>query len=532
MPPETSDPEKYSIDEMLERLKGKPAENSAKGELVTREDGTQAIRVRKRKRRTEQPKKEEAKRLKRLRIIQVSAALILLMLLTLGIGGAFVYTNTPAYRTSISNNVAAALGGSVEFKMFRVTPVSANAEAVDLTWPDSSGIKAVKLRGVTSKISPFSVFGKTLKGEEIVAREGEVFLQTPQPSNPADATAAGNGKSIRFNRISVSKMTVTAGDPNQPALKLDKSEMSLHFEEGRASSSLKIHRGILAIADWPVFKIDRALVQIQPDGVELIGMRVDDSLIPRGSLDLAGPLRPFDPGQTSRLGVKLENFNLADLLGKEVGKLLDARIDTREAANSNFLSFSSNSLASTELAIAFRANLTSRVALTGFPFLKSLARTLGDKWYEQPNLEDAVGIITRKGSVVELRELDFERRTHLAIKGNLIIAADKSLSGSLEIGIPESVVQLSLNLKTESIFTPVQDGFRWITLNIGGTVDRPADNFAEIYAAAKEAAPKGLGDLTDPTDPTDPSSPPRAPAPPTDADPGKAFDALTHPPER
>jgi hypothetical protein len=280
-------------------------------------------------------------------------------------------------------------------------------------------------------------------------------------------------------------MTVTAGNPLQPALKLDSSEMSLHVDERRSSSSLKIHRGNLSIADWPTFKIDRALVQIQPDSVELIGLRLDDSLMPRGSLDVSGTLRPFDPKDKSTLAVKLENFNLADLLGKEVGDLLDARIDTREVANSNYLSFSPNSLASTELAIAFRANLTSRVALAGFPFLGSLARTLGDKWYEAPNLDDAAGTIARKGAVIEFRELAFERRTHLAIKGNLTIAADKSLSGSLEIGIPESVVQLSLNLKAESIFTPVQDGFRWTTLTIGGTLERPTDNFAEIYAAAK-----------------------------------------------
>jgi hypothetical protein len=156
--------------------------------------------------------------------------------------------------------------------------------------------------------------------------------------------------------------------------------MSLHVDERRSSSSLKIHRGNLSIADWPTFKIDRALVQIQPDSVELIGLRLDDSLMPRGSLDLSGTLRPFDPQQTSTLSVKLDNFNLADLLGKEVGKLLDARIDTREVATSNFLSFSPNSLASTELAIAFRTPPTSGVTVAGFPFLSSLARTLGDKW--------------------------------------------------------------------------------------------------------------------------------------------------------
>ena len=50
MPPAPSDPEKYSIDEMMERLKGQPADDPATaGELVTRADGSQALRVRKRK---------------------------------------------------------------------------------------------------------------------------------------------------------------------------------------------------------------------------------------------------------------------------------------------------------------------------------------------------------------------------------------------------------------------------------------------------------------------------------------------------
>ena len=51
--PQPSEPEKYSIDEMIDRLKNPPDEEPIeKGELVTRADGSQAIRVRKRKRRS------------------------------------------------------------------------------------------------------------------------------------------------------------------------------------------------------------------------------------------------------------------------------------------------------------------------------------------------------------------------------------------------------------------------------------------------------------------------------------------------
>ncbi|MEO0018073.1 MAG: hypothetical protein RLZZ522_1356 [Verrucomicrobiota bacterium] len=510
MPTPNSDPEKYSIDEMMERLKGNSSGNSAAGELVTREDGTQAIRVRKRKRRSDQPKRDHEKRQRRLRVIQVTAALVALILLCLFVGGAFIYSNTPAFRKSVSNAVASALGGTVEFKMFRVTPVSANAEAVDLTWPEGNGIKAVKLRGITSKISPLSLFGKSLKGEELSAREGEIFLQAPT----AAAAPAASGKSLRFKRVAVTKLNITAGNPALPALKLTATEAALNFDDSKPTSSLKLHHGNLAIAEWPAFRLERAVLLLQPDAIEL-GLRVNDSLSPRGSLDLTGTLHPLDPTQQSTLAVKLDNFNLADLLGLDVGKLIDARIDTRQASNSNVLAFRADSLASVELSIAFRNTLTSRVTLTGFPFLLSLGRTLGDKWYEQPVLEESLGTIVRKGDTLELRNLNFERKTHMAVKGNLVIEADKALSGSLEIGVPESVVQLSPNLKAEAIFSPVQDGFRWLSLTIGGTLAHPTDNFAAVYAAAKDRSPAVAPASAEPG-----------------GDPGKAFEDLTRPADR
>ncbi|HSP41465.1 MAG TPA: hypothetical protein VLO11_01215, partial [Luteolibacter sp.] len=75
-----SDPEKYSIDEMMERLKKRPAEDPLEdGELVTRADGTVAIKVRKRKRRSHQPHKEERKKARRARMIQASGAMLLLL---------------------------------------------------------------------------------------------------------------------------------------------------------------------------------------------------------------------------------------------------------------------------------------------------------------------------------------------------------------------------------------------------------------------------------------------------------------------
>ena len=130
-----SEPEKYSIDEMMERLKTSPPENPENGELVTRPDGSQAIRVRKRKRRTSQPHKEEASRNRRAKIFQVAAALILVFVAALIIGAGIIYANSAPFRESLVRKIAAGSGASVELQQFRMNPQTANAGGLVLDWP-------------------------------------------------------------------------------------------------------------------------------------------------------------------------------------------------------------------------------------------------------------------------------------------------------------------------------------------------------------------------------------------------------------
>ena len=63
----STDQSNYSVDEMMERLRRgeREKQSSEDGELVTREDGTQVMRVRRRKRRSKQPEAEARKKTKR-----------------------------------------------------------------------------------------------------------------------------------------------------------------------------------------------------------------------------------------------------------------------------------------------------------------------------------------------------------------------------------------------------------------------------------------------------------------------------------
>ena len=72
--------------------------------MVTREDGSQAIRVRKRKRRSRQPQRDGQKRM---RMLQVSALLIAVVLLILAAGFVTIYVNTAPFRKQLTQRVTA-----------------------------------------------------------------------------------------------------------------------------------------------------------------------------------------------------------------------------------------------------------------------------------------------------------------------------------------------------------------------------------------------------------------------------------------
>lgn len=521
MPPAPSEPEKYSIDEMMERLKGQSSENPAAGELVTRPDGSQALRVRKRKRRSEQPKREEAKRTKRIRTLQVAVGLVLLLLTGLVMAGAYVYANTAPYSKAVTAAIASSTGANVEIKQFRVSPASANAESITLEWPEGSALKGLHLSGVSANISPLSILGTQLSGDEVAAREGSLWLlPPPADTQPLNQSSPSGTAPVQFSRISAPKFNIVFGEPSLPALKIFATEASLRIDKSNSQTTFHLYHGNLQLTGWPIYKIDRAVVEFRPSETKLVVLRVTDSQLKHGIFDLTGKFQPFGSTSPTTLTAELANFDFAELLGSEFSELIGSKIDSRPDAAPNSLTFLPDSPADAELKLAFKSTLSTKVNIKGFPFLSSLVRTLNDKWYENPSfVGDFTGIIHRKNSKIELHELQLESKSRMAIHAELTSNADKSLSGIMEIGIPESIAHLARNSKINSMLSEPHDGYRWLSLKIGGSLLHPSDNFSALYAAAKESdvdADEPAGDKPD-----------KALVP--DSDPQKAFDDITRP---
>jgi hypothetical protein len=489
-----SEPEKYSVDEMMERLKNRPTEESIEdGELVIRADGSQAIRVRKRKRRSQQPHKERLKSNRRARMIQVSLALILVLTAVLGAGAAIVFANSAPFRSRFLQKISQSCGATADVDQFRMNPTSANATRLALHWPEGNALRDITLRNVKADISLSSFLGQSLTGEEVTSTDATMVLQVPRAGKPvSDTPATDQTPPIRFKCYATSKGEMIVGDPAAPLIRMQNSECSFYPVSANDRAQLLLNRGDIAITGWPKLRMDRSHIEFRGPDIDIVVMRLRHETDIRGVFELAGTVSPYAAGRVSTLAIRLEAYLLSGIVGPDLGRLLSGslgnpsgRIDTLPETKSNFLNFTPGSDPQASLAITFHNSLTSSFELNGFPFLFGLSQALADNWFERPAFNsDVSGVLHRAAGNVSLTNLNFEDKGRMALRGTLTMTPSRDLSGNLEVGIADALIKTSKSPAMASLFGPPQDGFRWLTLTISGTTAAPKDNFRELFESA------------------------------------------------
>jgi hypothetical protein len=497
--PSSSEPEKYSIEEMMERLQSRTGDESVPpgGEMVSRADGSRAIRVRKRKRRTHQPHKQGLTQARRVRILQVSASLVLLLGAALGCGIAIVYANSAPFRDGLVKKIISNTGAKVELNQFRMNPSRANAGQLALTWPEGNLMRSLYLHGFSAVIAPASFLGKSMEGEDVSTPEATLTLRHPDLEKPAlhPQPAEANGE-IDFATYTTPKLHVVFDGPTAVLGRIDKAEASFTIRNPSGRPQLLLNRGDVSITGWPSLKLDRSHIEFRGSELDIIGLRLRHENDSQGSLELSGTLSPYNHSQASTLAVQMQAFPIAGIAGPDWGRLLNGKIDTTPSPQSNILSITHAPSPESSLMISFSNSLSSSFKVTGFPFLSALSLLLNDKWFERPVFEAEVsGIMRRERGNVRFEDLNFISKGRLTLRGNLSMDAERKLSGNLEVGVAEGMIRTS-NSKLNVMFGPVVDGFRWLNLTISGTGPVPADNFRELFdAAVSRPEPPKVGNI-------------------------------------
>ncbi|MFZ9941039.1 MAG: hypothetical protein ACO3F7_02695 [Luteolibacter sp.] len=520
-------PDQYSFDEIMERLKKSHGADLGPddGELVTRADGTQAIRIRKRKRRSHQPHHEERLKKRRMHVIQISAALILVLVFALFSGTVLIYANSGFFRESLNAKIQSATGAYVKLEQFRMNPKSAKAELLELKWPESESIKKILARGLDAKVAARSYLGGPMKGDEVVAQQAVVWIGKPDPQASSKSIAKDPSvESIHFSRLAANQGQVIYGDPKSPIFQLQNTELSFmprsvgettstdiesdsnsgdkkslqdllaeqndmgarskHFPgTGRSVPRLLVNHGDLAFKGWPKLPLDRGQVEFTDGMVEVLGLRVNDPNGSRGMMQFSGKYDSRAVNQTPKLSVVATQFPLEELSGTELGKILSGTIESDPLAPSELL-LGVGEDQSASMLLSFRCAPNASLAMHGLPFLKLLANILNDDWYQHPVFtSDVIGTLRRDGAAVAITDLNLLSRDRMALRGRIRYGRERAYDGVLEIGIAPTVIKASGSRRIDQMFGPPKGNFRWMTLKVSGTAALPADDFEAQFDA-------------------------------------------------
>lgn len=491
MPEPTKEPDKYTIDDMMDRLKNRGS-SDGEGELVTRRDGSQAVRMKKRKRRTDQAVNKETKRNQRVQFIQIAGFVVIVVLLFFVAGIAILYANSTGFREGLAAKAKSASGAETAFTQFRMNPANANANSLRMEWPAGNVFSTLEVSSVVAKIAPRSFLGKVFAGEEIVAAKGDLVLQVPVAEEKVRyGSPDGEVLPVNFNRYSVPGLDIHFGKQGSSTGMLEKTEASFFPSAVSGHGEIRLNGGLLKVADWPVMGLDRSYAKMRGAELHVESMRfhipetADQRVRDKGSLDFSGTLRPLEPAAVHTLSAKVESFRLSYLLGEDLGRFFLGRVDTRETPESNFLKFTPGDGKAGMLELTLDRSLDSRIDVSGFVFLRSLSRALQERWYELPTFESEGGLVLRReGGGVGIQEINLEQRGRMALRGSIENGEGGSVSGEIRVGIPDTTLLASGNERLMSMFGPVREGYRWIDVKIGGTSAVPSDDFLDKYDQA------------------------------------------------
>jgi hypothetical protein len=495
MPSPDPEPENYSIDDMMDRLRSR-GEGGSDGELqlVTRDDGTQVYRMRKRKRRSQQPKKDKERRKKQFRVVQVVLAVGLVAVTAAAFLAAVLYLNSGAYRDRVMERIRTWTGGEPKITELRVTPVGVAASSLELKWTESSALDSLKLGRISGDLRTGSLLTGKWKGNELYSATGGTLVLRMPTGGKSKATGGQQGQECPFHfRYRSSKFSVLSGDPAKPVFRVRDSEASLVMKDATANvANLQLEGGSLQVAGWGEYGMSFASLQFENGTMRVGGLRFVPAGGGKGEIRMDNPGGvPFDlDGGTSELDVRLAQLPLDALLGPSFGTWLSATVETPEGGEAGKFSIKAGSKPEMSLRVPFEAVSSTDTEAGGLPMFEVLANHLQEPWYQRPRFDlEAGGEAVKSGAGTGVENLNLEARGRLILKGGVLAKQDGSLEGTLEVGLPAAGVATATP-ELRAVFSRKAGGYLWASVKVSGNSRDPQDNLeAQLGSSAATVSP-------------------------------------------
>lgn len=475
----SSEQRSYSVDEMMARLREGEREKREQdeGELVTRPDGTQVLRVRRRKRRSKQPEAEARKRSIRPRNLLLPLVIAVIVLLGVGAGLLVAKYNSKGFQEALEKGLGERTGSRMSIERLAVTPVRVRAQTVRSEWQDGGMLEGMELSELKADLKWTSFLNGSLEGRRIEAARGTLQVGPGQPGGSPRTAPPGQGM-ISYDELRCTDLTIRFGDENSHGALLKGTEATL-VTPADGPTQVLLRGGELTLAGWNPMEVDLGTGQMTSGGFEIVSLQV----VPPGG-DGGMKLSTFEavqPGRPVQMKLELTSFPLEAVVGSGFGRIFSGLVDSNEGT----MVFGNDGRTGVDVRIDFSGKSGQMV---GLPVLDNLKTLLADTDFVRPEFGSIRGVFHMTPSGARLQDLDCESKSQFRVRGFLELGPEDELSGTLEIGIAEEKIITSTGRKRNGVFGDPRDGYCWVTVTVSGDTNQPNDNFKILLQkSAREA---------------------------------------------
>ena len=487
----------YSVDEMMDRLKADDREkrqqrSNSDRELVTREDGTQVVKVRKRKRRSQQPAKEQKKLSPKIKWTILGCVFGLGVLIVAATVFIIAKYNGRTFKENTETKITELIGAQKsEVTKLRVTPVSAKASAFNIEWDSHSFLKNATFTNLRADIKATSFLTSSWIGEEIVSSTGKVYIQ--KPLSLAETSSTIFDSPYEFASYRCNQLDVHFGEERgAPAI----TELQISLRKMISEKYQFVFQGgTMKITNWPELQLSSGIITLNADDAEIEALLAAGNGR-SGELTISGKIPKKESNKLS-LDVKTKNYPIQELLGKDLGRIIQGTTQS----DLGVISYDYTKTSAEGLSFILPFNSTD-IHLTELPFLDILKDLTNNTEYLRPVFTNCRGKIMRTSEGISINNLAWISNSLISLGGDIQVNADKKLTGTLNIGIPTS----AFTTTPPKPFVGPTDGLYHARVTLSGTIHNPHDNLRQLlgsYTGAKLAFPKSSLDLPVPFTPNE-----------------------------
>lgn len=458
----------YSVDEMMERLK----------------DVQAAKEGRSRRRRSYQPTKKRRRTL----MVTVVAAVVL-VLLTVGgmIAWAFfsrVRYEGDGFRREVSQRVGEIAGMNAEFAAFSAGGRRLASKQAALRTPDGRGVvKEVQAEALAAELRWGSFFGANWIVNPLDIQDLTVVVGLPEDVGAQSASGAAGIARLLTGGFGLSP---TPEEINLGTVRV--REFNLGWTEGRDRTDLAPSRlektpvsaevfgdsvkfqgggGVLTWGLLGQFRVGMLAGEARGTIIDLQRMRLTKT--PQDEIILSGRIDLRTGGDVDLKGT-MSRLALREILPANWMNLISGDVDSEFAF--------ARTLAPGE-PLKFSGSFTVRsFILRNLPALESLAILTTEPGFSLIEIPSIKGTFELDGDALVISNFEALRSGLVRLDGRLTIGPAGELGGTVELGLPAATFE-SLVGGRPDYFVPRDDGFAYVTVNLGGTLAEPVEDLTE-----------------------------------------------------